>query len=71
MLSVHAANPYRFSHPERTNEEDVDLNRNFNDFTAPSPDNPVYEQIHDLLVPKGWTRPPSTIAFWNVEAAKR
>ena len=57
LLMIHAVNPFGFSHLKRTNEDNIDLNRNFNDFAAPYPDNPVYEQIHDLLVPAHW--PPS------------
>ena len=58
LLLIHAVNPYGFSHLKRTNEDNIDLNRNFGDFSQPYPDNPVYEQIHDLLVPATW--PPST-----------
>ena len=57
LLLIHAVNPFGFSHLKRTNEDNIDLNRNFNDFATPYPDNPVYEQVHDLLVPKAW--PPS------------
>jgi hypothetical protein len=57
LLLIHAVNPFGFSHLKRTNEDNIDLNRNFNDFSAPYPDNPVYEEIHDLLVPTAW--PPS------------
>lgn len=57
LLLIHAVNPFGFSHLKRTNEDNIDLNRNFNDFATPYPDNPVYEQIHELLVPKAW--PPS------------
>lgn len=58
VLLIHAVNPYGFSHLTRTNEDNIDLNRNFSDFSRPYPANPVYEEIHDLLVPKAW--PPST-----------
>ncbi|HQS16810.1 M14 family metallopeptidase [Reyranella sp.] len=54
LLLIHAVNPYGFSHLKRTNEDNIDLNRNFGDFSQPYPDNPVYEQIHDLLVPATW-----------------
>ena len=54
MLLVHAVNPFGFSHLKRTNEDNIDLNRNFNDFSTPYPDNPVYEQVHRLLVPDTW-----------------
>jgi hypothetical protein len=57
LLLVHAVNPFGFSHLKRTNEDNIDLNRNFNDFSQPYPLNPVYEEIHPLLVPPTW--PPS------------
>jgi hypothetical protein len=57
LLLIHAVNPFGFSHLKRTNEDNIDLNRNFNDFATPYPENPVYEQVHELLVPKAW--PPS------------
>lgn len=57
LLLIHAVNPFGFSHLRRTNEDNIDLNRNFNDFSVPYPDNPVYEQVHSLLVPMEW--PPS------------
>ncbi len=57
LLLIHAVNPFGFSHLKRTNEDNIDLNRNFNDFSQPYPANPVYEEIHPLLVPSAW--PPS------------
>jgi len=39
LVLVHAVNPYGFSHLRRTNEDNVDLNRNFRDFRAPPPSN--------------------------------
>lgn len=57
VLLIHAVNPFGFSHLKRTNEDNIDLNRNFNDFGAPYAANPVYEEIHSLLVPAAW--PPS------------
>ena len=58
VLYVHALNPYGFSYLRRTTNENVDLNRNFHDFSAPLPGNPSYREVHDLLVPNEW--PPST-----------
>ncbi len=57
VLLVHAVNPYGFSHTMRTNEDNIDLNRNFNDFGQPYPANDTYELVHPLLVPESW--PPS------------
>lgn len=63
VLHVHAVNPHGFSFGRRVTHENVDLNRNFIDFSAPLPANPGYEQIHGLLLPPAW--PPSA----EVEAA--
>ena len=57
VLYVHALNPHGFSHLRRTTHENVDLNRNFLDFTRPLPDNPGYAELHPHLVPAAW--PPS------------
>lgn len=54
VLHVHAINPYGFSYTRRATQENVDLNRNFVDFSAPLPDNPGYAEIHDLLLPPEW-----------------
>ncbi|WP_354682330.1 M14 family metallopeptidase [Cupriavidus necator] len=57
LLLVHAVNPYGFSHLRRVNEDNVDLNRNFMDFTQPLPHNAPYAEIAPLLLPPQW--PPS------------
>lgn len=57
VLHVHAINPHGFSHSRRATQENVDLNRNFLDFSAPLPVNAPYAQIHDLLLPSPW--PPT------------
>ncbi len=57
VLYVHALNPYGFSHIRRTTQENVDLNRNFHDFTQPLPKNPRYGELHRLMFPDHW--PPS------------
>ncbi len=57
VLYVHALNPYGFSWWRRTTHENVDLNRNFHDFSQPLPANPAYDEIATLLVPPSW--PPS------------
>ena len=56
-LYIHALNPYGFSHLRRFTHENVDLNRNFQDFTKPLPVNAAYREIHSLLLPEEW--PPS------------
>jgi hypothetical protein len=57
VLYIHALNPYGFSWWRRTTHENVDLNRNFHDFTRPLPVNREYDDIAHLLVPAAW--PPS------------
>jgi hypothetical protein len=57
VLYIHALNPYGFSWWRRVTQENVDLNRNFLDFSKPLPANPAYDEIAGLLVPSTW--PPS------------
>jgi len=54
VLYIHALNPYGFSHIRRTTHENVDLNRNFQDFTKPLPDNAAYRELHTLILPEQW-----------------
>ncbi|MCD6077949.1 MAG: hypothetical protein K0R89_1887 [Ramlibacter sp.] len=57
VLYIHGLNPFGFSHFRRTTHENIDLNRNFHDFSAPLPQNVDYRELHPLLVPPEW--PPS------------
>ncbi len=57
VLYIHALNPYGFSWWRRVTHENVDLNRNWHDFTRPLPTNPAYDAIAAPLIPSGW--PPS------------
>jgi len=54
-LLVHALNPYGFAWLRRVNEDGVDLNRNFIDFSQPLPSSAAYEPLHEYLVPADWT----------------
>ena len=58
LLLVHAVNPWGFSHLRRTNEDNIDLNRNCIDFGAPLPSNPAYHDIDALLMPAAWPPAP-------------
>ena len=57
VVFLHALNPYGFSHLHRTNEDNVDMNRNFRDFTTPPPANAAYADVHGFMVPEQW--PPT------------
>jgi hypothetical protein len=54
ILYLHALNPHGFSWGRRVTGENVDLNRNFVDFSRPLPANRHYERLAPLLVPEHW-----------------
>jgi len=54
VLFVHALNPYGFSWWRRTTHENVDMNRNFHDFSKPLPESPEYDAIAPWIVPDTW-----------------
>jgi hypothetical protein len=62
LLLVHGLNPWGFSWWRRTTQENVDLNRNFQDFDAPLPPNRDYDALAHLLVPAAWPPPPEVEA---------
>ena len=55
ILLVHAINPHGFAWIRRVTEDNVDLNRNFVDFSKPLPENPGYDELADALLPNTWT----------------
>ncbi len=54
VVVVHAINPYGFAWLRRTNEDNVDLNRNAIDFARPAVENPEYTALAPWLVPDDW-----------------
>ncbi len=66
VVLLHALNPYGFSHLRRTNEDNVDLNRNFRDFAVPPPPNAAYAEVHGFMVPASW--PPGADALARMQA---
>lgn len=54
LILLHALNPYGFASLRRVNEDGIDLNRNFVDFSQPLPSSRGYEALHDWLVPTDW-----------------
>lgn len=62
VLYVHALNPFGFSHGRRVTHENVDLNRNFLDFSQPLPHNNAYRTLHPLLLPDLWPPDAANIA---------
>ena len=55
VVNVHALNPFGMAWVRRVNEDNVDLNRNFVDWTQPPPANADYDGIADVVVPDEWT----------------
>ncbi len=55
VLMVHLINPWGVAWSRRTNEDNVDLNRNFIDWTRPAPQNTAYAKVHPALVCAEWT----------------
>jgi Protein of unknown function (DUF2817) len=62
ILYLHALNPYGFSHMRRTTQENIDLNRNFQDFSQPLPVNERYRELHSLLIPAQWPPDESNLS---------
>lgn len=54
VVMVHAINPYGFASLSRTTEDNIDLNRNFIDFSQPLPDSGAYDEVHPFLLPQDW-----------------
>lgn len=57
VIIIHAMNPYGFSHDRRVTEDNVDLNRNFVDFTSPDLPGKDYGHIHEHILPNDWDGP--------------
>jgi predicted deacylase len=52
LILIHAVNPWGFAHGRRVNEDNIDLNRNF--LTPPFPENPGYDALHEMVLPREW-----------------
>ncbi len=69
VVLVHALNPFGFSWVRRTDENNVDLNRNFIDWDAPRPRRPGYDELAALLVPENWDE--ATVAAADEQLIER
>ncbi|MEH6527103.1 MAG: M14 family metallopeptidase [Sneathiella sp.] len=67
VLLIHAINPYGFSHVRRVNENNIDLNRNFLDYSKGLPENPAYADVHPLIIPDDWDGPARAAADTKIE----
>jgi hypothetical protein len=71
VLYIHALNPYGFSHIRRVTQENVDLNRNFHDFSQALPVNTAYRDVQPLLLPEYWPPGPENLAATAAFIAER
>ena len=65
VLLVHMLNPWGTAWRRRQTEDNVDLNRNFQDFSEKLFDNPFYAQLHAAFAcrdPAAWPEADKTIA---------
>ncbi len=54
QIHIHAINPYGFANTSRVTQENVDLNRNFVDFSQELPRNAGYDALAEALAPVSW-----------------
>ena len=68
VVFFHAQNPWGFAHKTRVTEENVDLNRNFIDFTRPLPANPGYDELHPAIAIRDWNEAAVAGIFASLDA---
>ncbi len=55
VMMIHAVNPFGFAWLRRVTQENVDLNRNWIDFSKPLPESPLYDALAEALCPTDWS----------------
>src|SRR3546814_18672910 len=55
VVALHALNPWGFSHRSRTDEANIDLNRNFTDYDQPLAQDELYPILFRAICPDDWT----------------
>jgi hypothetical protein len=55
VLHIHAINPYGFAWLRRSNEDNIDVNRNWINFEEALPQNPLYQELAADLCPADWS----------------
>jgi polar amino acid transport system ATP-binding protein len=71
ILMVHLINPWGTAWTRRSNEDNVDLNRNFIDWQAGAPDNTRYAGLHDAFVCREWEGPDRIKADEKLAVARK
>lgn len=65
MVMIHAINPYGFAYLRRYDERNIDVNRNFLDYTQPLPRNAGYEELAEVLSPPVLSIGETVRTYWN------
>ena len=60
VLHIHAINPYGFAWIRRTNEDNIDINRNWINFDEDLPTNAAYDELSEDLCPADWSTASQT-----------
>jgi len=55
VVALHALNPWGFSHLSRTDDTNIDVNRNFTDYGVPFAQDELYPYLFRALCPDDWT----------------
>lgn len=71
VLMIHMINPWGAAWRRRQNENNVDLNRNFHDFSQPLPANPFYDMLQPALTSSAWAGPERAAAEDEIAAFRR
>ena len=71
VLVIHLINPWGTAWSRRVNEDNVDLNRNFIDWTAPPPGCDKYRALHRALAYREWEGPERDNADEALDAAEK
>ncbi len=68
IVFIHAINPYGFSYGRRTNEQNIDVNRNFIDFDSFNNSEEMYSKFREAVFPHDWQQCSLSITNEKVEA---
>jgi len=67
VVALHGLNPWGFSHLSRTDNENIDVNRNFTNYGVASERDELYPLLFRALCPDDWT--PETIDWSGIRDA--
>ncbi|BAV51128.1 ABC transporter [Mesorhizobium loti] len=71
VLAIHLINPWGTAWSRRVNEDNVDLNRNFIDWSAGTPENNAYAGLHSILTCREWEGPDRVAADEKLLATRK